>query len=383
MPRLLVIMSFVFVAYLVIGIPMPVLPLYVHDELGLSNVMVGIVAGSPFAAALLSRIAAGRYTDRYGPKRAVFVGLVVASAGGVAYAASLPFGREPNVSAGVLVIGRALLGIADSFTITGALSWGLASIGTQRTGKTMSWIGTSIYVAYAAGAPIGAALYAAHGFFAIALATAIVPLGAIVLIVPLRDAQPAGYGAAPSRLQPVFAAVLQPGIGVALSGVGFGAIVGFVALLFAQHHWVPIWGAFSAMSLAFIAGRLGLGDLPDRFGGANVTLACVAIEAIGLTIIWLAPTMALALGGIALAALGYALVYPALGSEALRRAPPESRGLATGTYTAFLDLSLGVSGPLLGLIATHDGIASIYACSALFALGAGPTTWPLRKRLMA
>ncbi|SRR6266508_1335935 len=47
---LLPIMAAVFFAFLVIGIAMPVLPLHVHQGLGLGTFIVGLVAGSQFAA---------------------------------------------------------------------------------------------------------------------------------------------------------------------------------------------------------------------------------------------------------------------------------------------------------------------------------------------
>src|SRR4051794_3082195 len=71
---LLPIIGVVFVAYLVIGLAMPVLPLHVHQRLGLSTFMVGLVVGSQFAAALVSRIWAGHYADGRGAKHAVVAG---------------------------------------------------------------------------------------------------------------------------------------------------------------------------------------------------------------------------------------------------------------------------------------------------------------------
>ena len=53
---LLPIMAVVFIAYLVIGVAMPVLPLHVHQGLGLGTFIVGLVAGSQFIASLLSRL---------------------------------------------------------------------------------------------------------------------------------------------------------------------------------------------------------------------------------------------------------------------------------------------------------------------------------------
>jgi MFS family permease len=160
-----------------------------------------------------------------------------------------------------------------------------------------------------------------------------------------------------------------PGTALAVSGVGFAAVTTFVVLLFEQHGWGPAWAAFTALSTAFIAGRLVFGHLPDRVGGARVALVCVLIEAAGLTLVWLAPSFAIAVCGVTLTGLGYSLVYPGFGVEALRRVPPQSRGLAMGTFTAFLDLSLGVSSPALGLVAGLAVLDAVFLVSALAVLG--------------
>src|SRR3978361_1684954 len=123
---LLPIMGAVFVAFLVIGVAMPVLPLYVHDGLGFGPFVVGLVAGSQFAASLISRPWAGHYSDGRGAKRAVVAGLLAASAPGVLYLCSLQFQGAPEASVAVLLLGRGVLGGAESFIITAAVSWGLA-----------------------------------------------------------------------------------------------------------------------------------------------------------------------------------------------------------------------------------------------------------------
>jgi hypothetical protein len=46
----------VFSAFFVFGLAMPVLPLHVHEGLGMSTFVVGLVAGAQFAAALVSRL---------------------------------------------------------------------------------------------------------------------------------------------------------------------------------------------------------------------------------------------------------------------------------------------------------------------------------------
>jgi MFS family permease len=110
-----------------------------------------------------------------------------------------------------------------------------------------------------------------------------------------------------------------------------------------------------------VAARLFLGHTPDKLGGAKVALAGVFIEAAGLALIWFAINPVLAAAGAALTGFGYSLVYPGLGVEAVRRTPPQSRGLAMGAYTVFLDVALGSvllkssACPLLALSGHFDG----------------------------
>ena len=375
MAPLLPIMGVVFVAFLIIGLAMPVLPLHVHQDLGLSTFVVGMVAGSQFAASLLSRVWAGRHADIRGAKHAVVAGLVASAAAGLLYLLSLRFIHSPWFSVVILLLGRAVLGAGESFIITGAQTWGLALAGARNAGKVLAWMGTAMYAAFALGAPVGTALYGAYGFPAIALATALVPLATLLLVTPVRRVVPTGRAHAPFTT--VIAAVWVPGVGLALSSFGFGAMTAFASLLFASRGW-PIWAAFTSFAVAFIVARVFLGHLADRVGGARVALTFVVIEAVGLGLLWVAPWPGVALIGAALTGFGYSLVYPGFGVEAVRRAPAQSRGLAMGAYTAFLDLTLGLASPALGLIGSVAGIGAVFLTSAVVVLCAvGIAIWLL------
>src|SRR3954467_13591885 len=360
---LLPIMTVIVVAYLVTGIAMPVLPIYVHQGLGLGTFVVGLVAGTQFAATLLSRLWAGRYADTNGSKQAVLVGLTVAGAAGLLYIVSVRFASTPNTSVVILLLGRALLGVMESFVITGVLSWGVALAGPQNTGTVMSWVGTALYTAYAIGAPAGSLLYASHGFAAVGLATMLLPMATLGLVVPLRAIPPHTESGPP--LRDIVRAIWRPGVALALSGVGFAAITTFVPLLFIERGWTNAWLALTTFSVAFMATRIAFGHLPDRIGGAKVAVVCMVVEALGLAVVWQAPGAVVALTGVAVSGLGYALVYPGLGVVAVKSAPPQSRGAAMGTYTAFLDLSLGVASPTLGFIAQAVSLSAVFFVSAL------------------
>jgi MFS family permease len=364
---LLPIMGAVFVAFLVIGMGIPALPLHVHQGLGLGTFLVGLVTGSQFAAAIFSRVWAGRQADLRGPKIAVIAGLAISAAAGGLYLLSLARVSQPAVSVAVLLAGRALLGVGESFIITGGQSWALAILTARNTSKAIAWIGSAMFAAFATGAPIGSVIYARFGFSGLALTTAALPLVTLLCVAPL-----CGVATVPRQqagLMKVMASVWVPGFGAALSSVGFGAITAFSALLFVSRGWAS-WPAFTVFATVFILARIFLGHLADRLAAAKVALLSVLVEAAGLGLLGTSPSLLAALAGAALTGFGYSLVYPGLGVEAIRLAPPQNRGLAMGAYTAFLDVALGFGTPALGFVAEHAGLASVFGASMVAALGA-------------
>ena len=353
----------VFIGFLTIGLPLPILPLHVHDSLGMSTLVVGIVIGMQFAAALLSRAWAGNLADTRGAKRAVVMGFLLASSSGIAYLASLAFMNSPTTSIWVLLIGRILLGCGESLIVTGALSWGVGLVGPQHAGKVMAWVGIAMYGAYAVGAPLGVAIHAQQGFAGISVVAAVLPIISLAVIANLRALPPTANRRTP--FYKVLGLVWGAGLGLALSSVGFGVITAFIALMFASHDWGNASLAFTAFGLAFIGARIFFGHLPDKLGGARVALVCVLIEALGQLLIWGADTAVIAYVGAALTGFGYSLAFPGFGVEAVRRAPPQSRGIAMGAYVAFLDITLGLTGPALGAVAGAWGVDAVYLVGAI------------------
>jgi hypothetical protein len=178
---------------------------------------------------------AGQHADSRGAKHTVLTGLSVAVAAGLFYLISLRFVAKPEASVAILLVGRALLGGAESFIITGALSWGLALLGAQNTGKVMAWLGTALWGAFAAGAPAGTTLYAADGFAAIALATMLIPLVTLPLVTSFR-------AVASTRS----------------ARAAFADVAGAV--------WVPAWAWRSAASASVRSSRSSRCSLPSAVG---------------------------------------------------------------------------------------------------------------------
>jgi len=376
---LLPVIGGVLVVYLVIGMALPVIPLHVHNDLGLGSFVVGLVAGAQFTASLISRFWSGAYADKHGGRRSMTVGLTVAVLSGFLYWLSLRYTHKPVLSISILILGRAILGAAESFILSGAMVWGLATAGAKNTGRVMSWIGTAMYLAFAFGAPLGTVLYKMYGFEIVAYLTAIIPL-LTLLVVYRRNAEQSKATAVKPSFIKVIRSVWIPGLGLAFSSLGFGAITTFLVLLFHQSGWNLDWLGLSVFATAFVIARVSLGHLPDKIGGARIALLFALIETVGLLIIWLSPTHSFALAGAGITGFGYALAFPGFGVEAVLRTSPKNRGLATGMFTAFLDLTLGLANPALGYIGDRFDLKTIFLVSAGGALLAAGMAVRLRRR---
>jgi MFS family permease len=226
----------------------------------------------------------------------------------------------------------------------------------------MVWVGIALYAAIGLGAPLGALLLQHVGLTAAGSAAFAAPVVALLLVLRLRS-MPIMHGAR----APFFAIarlVAPSGICLALSSMSFSGLGAFVTLLFVAHRWNNATAVLAVFAATYIVVRLLFGHLPDRFGGARVALAALALEVVGQLVIWLAGVPAAVFIGAIFTGAGYSMAFPALGVEAVRNVPPQSRGTAMGAYVAFFDLGFGFSGPLNGVIAAAFGYGTVYLAGA-------------------
>ena len=352
----------VFFEFLAMGLPLAVLPVHVEHTLGLASLVVGLVIGTASVVTLVTRYAAGTWSDRHGPRRATVVGLAITAAAGLAYGVSA-VAPTSDVSLLVLLAGRALLGLGESLVIVGALAWGVALAGRERTGVVMAWIGMAMYGALSVGAPVGAALHDVAGLLGVSLAAAVAPVVGVAAVRFARRVEPVAGARVPFRS--VAAAISVPGLGLALAAFSFASVAAFASLLFVERGWP--FGALpmTAFGAAYVLARLMFGGLPDRLGGPRVAAVSVALAAAGQVGLWLAPTGEIGIASAAASGFGFSLAFPAFGVEAMRRVPPQARGVALGAYVAFFDATLGVGIPMLGFVVGFLGYPTAFAVGAV------------------
>jgi hypothetical protein len=198
------VVCFTFVCYLTIGLPLAVLPGFVHDDLGYSAIVAGAAISVQYFATLASRPLAGRFADTLGPKQTVLRGLIGCGVSGVLLLVALLLARWPAASLVLLIGSRLVLGVGESLCGTGAILWGIGRVGIAHNAKVISWNGIATYGALALGAPVGVAI--AHalnpaliGVLVIALAAAGFYLARLIDAVPLVHGERMSYASVFTR----------------------------------------------------------------------------------------------------------------------------------------------------------------------------------------
>jgi MFS family permease len=361
---------FTFICYVSIGLPLAVLPPYVHLRMGYSAVLAGLAISIQYIATLMSRPWAGRISDHMGAKVSVLWGMACCAASGAFLVGAAALHQVHWLSFSVLIVSRLVLGVGESLGSTGATLWGITSAGQEHTAKVIGLNGISTYGGMALAAPLGVVLDQQWGLASIGVVTILI--GTVSLAMAWRkDPVPVIQGDH-LPFSHVLGRVAPHGMGLALGGVSYSVLATFVTLFYAHRNWNGAALCLTAFGLAFIAARVFFIRTIGRFGGYPVAIVSLLVESVGMVLLWRATAPSMALAGAAVGGLGLSLIFPAIGVEAVKRVPEFNRGTALGVYTAFADVSFFLVGPIAGFIIGFYGYASVFLfalISGLIALG--------------
>jgi len=349
---------FTFISYISIGLPLAVLPPYVHLRMGYSAMLAGLIISIQYIATLVSRPWTGSICDRCGAKVAVLWGMGInAASGGLLLAAAL-LHNLPWLSLSLLILSRLALGVGESLCATGSTLWGILSAGPSSTGKVITFNGIATYGGLAIGAPLGVMLDQRWGLSSI---------GALILLICgcsfLIACRKTRVAVQPGEHLPftsVLGRIAPHGMSLALGGIGYSVLATFVTLYFVSHHWSGAALCLTIFGTTFVLTRLVFLHAIDRYGGFQVSIVSLSVESLAMLLLWQASASWVAFAGSALAGIGFSMVFPALGVEAVKCVPLHNRGAALGVFTAFADVSFFLTGPIAGAIIGAYGYSSVF-----------------------
>lgn len=353
-----------FFGLVAVGAVLPVLPRYVHGPLDGGNVAVGVVIGSYAITGLLLRPVAGRLADRRGRKPTVLLGSAIVACAGFLYL--LPFGVPGLIAA------RLLLGAGEGTVFTAGSAWIVDIAPPERRGRVIGLYGLSVWAGLSVGPLIGELLLNASGYTLVWLFAGAAPL--LGALVAWRLPDPFHAAPAEDEHHPLIAReAVRPGVALALASIGYATVASFVVLHLDARgvgHGAVVFGVFATM---VVLTRLVGGDLPDRVGPARVATAAALVEALGLTTMAVAHSLAVAVAGALAMGAAFSLLYPSLSLIVVGRVPETRRGAALGTFTAFFDAGIGFGAPLAGIAAALTDYEGAFLLSAAIALVAMTT----------
>lgn len=173
---LTILLTNIFIAFLGIGLVIPVLPT-IMNELHLSGAMVGnLVAAFAIVQLIVSPIA-GRWVDQFGRKRMIVIGLIIFSF------SELLFGLGKTVN--ILFISRMLGGVSAAFIMPAVTAF-IADITTVETrSKSMGYMSAAISTGFIVGPGVGgflAEIGTRLPFFAAATVAMISAIASLLLL---------------------------------------------------------------------------------------------------------------------------------------------------------------------------------------------------------
>ncbi|UIR54489.1 MFS transporter [Sphingobacterium sp. SRCM116780] len=356
-----------FYGYFTIGLSLAVLPIFIHETLGYNTIIAGAIIGSQYIMTFFMRAYAGTIVDKKGPKPAVIVSMICFIITGLLLWTAFSTTSTPFISLSLLALSRLIAGCGEGMVGASPINWAILRLGDRHTSTAISYNGIANYSSMAIAAPLGVILAQHVGNWSIAIFTIFV--GIIGLISTLS--KEALYAISTEARKPFFSVLksVSPfGIGLALAGIGFGTISTFITLYYNYKGWDNAAICITCFSVMFVLGRFILTNSIDKIGGVKIALYCMLIESLGLLLISFSPSPLVTTIGAAITGLGFSMVFPALGVEAVKHTSAANKGAALGAYGLFIDISLGVAGPIVGLVAKQFGMNFIFPFSVTLVL---------------
>jgi MFS family permease len=337
----------------------PLLPFYAR-EMGGGSLIVAVLMGAFTAAQLLSAPIWGRFSDRYGRRPALLVGLTAA---GCAY---LVFAYATSIW--LLLLSRIVQG-AGGGTVGVIQAYVADSVEPQQRAKALGWLSAATNVGVAIGPALGSAALK-FGRSGPGIAAASLCLINIFFawrfLRESRDMTEA-HEKKPRASRAVIAQVITHPREAAprliwIYAIAMGAFSGLMAILalfLADRFGVGkdrIWIFYTYVGVISVVTRAGiLGRMVERYGEARLSQIGLTLLGTGLATLPLARGYVSLAIAVALIPLGTAFTFPCVTSMLSRVISSRERGLYMGVQQTFGGLARVVIPLWAGFSYDHFG----------------------------
>jgi len=372
--KLLILIITAFVDMVGLLMILPLMPFYART-LGASSLMVTLLIVSFTAAQLVSAPMWGRFSDRYGRRPALLVGLGAAAIAYVVFA----FAN----SLWLLLLSRLVQG-AGGGTVGVIQAYVADSTDSKNRAKALGWLSAATNVGVALGPPLGSlALLAGRSGPGLAAAGLCIINMAFAWKFLEESAELAGKHVAqkPRASRTALAHVItharEPGPRLiwiyAIAMGAFSGMSAILALFLMDRFGITerrIWIFFTYIGTISVVTRAGvLGWAVDKVGEAQLSRIGLVLLSTGLFAFPFVHNYALLAITIACIPLGTAFTFPCVTSLLSRVIPKNERGLYMGVQQAYGGMARVIVPLWAGFSYDHFGKNIPFITSSLLVLG--------------
>ena len=372
--KLLVLIVTAFVDMVGLLMVIPLMPFYAR-KLGAGSLMVTIMVVSFTAAQLLSAPLWGRFSDRYGRRPALLVGL------GAAAIAYVVFAYANSIW--LLLLSRVVQG-AGGGTVGVIQAYVADSTEPQNRAKALGWLSAATNLGVALGPPLGSlALLLGHtGPGEVAAGLCLINMiFAWKFLSESRDMEDARTstrkaGASRAAITRVFTHAKDPGSRLiwmyAIAMGAFSAITAILPLFLADQFGIGekhVWIFFTYIgTISVITRAVFLGKAVEKFGEARLARIGLVMLSIGIAGYPFVHSYVLLALTVALVPLGTAFTFPCVTSLLSRVISASERGLYMGVQQTYGGLARVVVPLWAGFAYDNLGHAIPFLTSAALVL---------------
>lgn len=354
-----------FLIFIPYSLYLPVLPVYVLDELHGSLAAAGLVNAVFLLASVLFRAQTSRFENMFGVRNVLL-------ASGFLFMLSNCLFLLTDAKTMVLLI-RFFSGVCFAIVNTCITAIGSRLAPSNRKGEGLGYLTMVVTAGNAIGPFIGLNLAKSFGFTWVFIFSAAISLAGFLISLMITICEEPSVKRSDTRgfaLKNLFEARAIPASSmVLLLSVANAAVITFVTV-YANSLQLNAAAAyfFVVMATCSVSSRLFTGRLYDRFGANIVIYPSIALMALGLFILGYAGSSLHMLMAASLIGFAYGAAVPGLLTLAVQHSPAHRTSAVTATYFTFLDIGLGTGSCLVGACIAFTGYSGLYLLLSPFVL---------------
>jgi predicted MFS family arabinose efflux permease len=354
---------FVFMSFTML---IPTLPPYIKS-IGATGLEIGLVTTLFSIGAVMSRPFIGFLLEYKARKPLVLIGAVLLLAITLIY----PISQVVVI----FLLFRFAHGLVWGWSTTVNGTAAVDIIPNSRLGEGMGYFGLSVTLGMIIAPSLGIYLYQVTTFTNLILISSALGVISIVLLSLARYTTPEEVKK--TKKEDITFSYMgslversgwYPAFITMMTTFGYGSIVTFIVIFGEERGIDQIFLFYLFNAIMASVTRPFAGKWFDEHGPKGLVLACAFIAFIGMWVLSFAHSNLLIIIAGILFGVGFGSLLPTLQSWTISQTPANRRGVANGMFYSAIDLGIGLSGLVFGVLALYVEIGTLFQLSSLFLL---------------